>query len=326
MCVIIYTEIDGKIILAKNRDQVHKPNIEIIHEIINGIEIAYIRDIKTEWVEGMNENGCGIVNATLNRNEGKVVIKFKNSYKKNKIFNILSSNKTNNEFYDYIKRTNDKGYTFEGNTILVNDDKVFHIENTKNVFLIEKIDKSPAVYTNHGINIKDAGFTEGRKGFSSFLRKKLVETELKCNKDVDLYDDFVSNIMNVNYTNIDPRFHSYRDKKLSLKQNNIDKNQKFISTTGQLILNITDKELVYYADVNNSETVKYINRLPSNYAPKIRVIIKETKKNIKRRKNRFTQKYLRKLHKKFNYNSTRREKTMNKNTRGKNMTRKKRLN
>jgi hypothetical protein len=38
-----------------------------------------IRDTKTEWIEGMNENGCGIVNSTLNLNEGKVIIKFKNS-------------------------------------------------------------------------------------------------------------------------------------------------------------------------------------------------------------------------------------------------------
>jgi hypothetical protein len=300
MCVILYTVIDGKKILAKNRDQVHKPKIELIHEIINGIEIAYIRDIKTEWIEGMNENGCGIVNSTLNLNEGKVIIKFKNSYKKNKILNILCSNKKGDEFYDYVKKTNKHGYTFEGNTILINDNKVFHIENTKNIFLIEKI-KEPSVYTNHGVNIKNAGFIEGKKGLSSFLRKKLVEIELKRNKDVDLYDDFVKNIMNVNYTNVDPRFHSYRDKNLSLKKNNIDKKQRFISTTGQLILNMTDKEFVYYTDVNNSETIEYINKLPNNYVPKIRVIIKETEKHLKTKKKVFTKKYLKKLYKKFNY-------------------------
>ena len=304
MCVILYTEINGKKILAKNRDQVHKPNIEIIHEIINGIEIAYIRDTKTEWVEGMNENGCGIVNSTLNINEGKVLTKFKDSYKKNKIFNILCSTKKGDDFYDYVKRTNKKGYTFEGNTILINDNnKIFHIENTKDIFLMEKINK-PVVYTNHGINIKKAGFTEGKKGVSSFLRKKLIETELKCNKKVDLYDDFVENVMNVNYTNVDPRFHSYRDKKLTLKHHNISGNQRIISTTGQLILNITDKEFVYYMDVNNSESLKYINNLPEGYAPKIRVVIKETQKNIKRKNKVFTQKYLKDLYKKMNYNGT----------------------
>ena len=68
--------------------------------------------------------------------------------------------------------------------------------------------------------------------------------------------------MNVNYTNIDPRFHPYRDKKTTLKVNkSIPKDSTFINTTGQLILNITDKELVYYTDVNNSEKIKYINNL-----------------------------------------------------------------
>lgn len=303
MCVILFTKINGKTILAKNRDQVHKPEIELIHEVVNGIEIAYIRDKKTEWIEGMNEDGRSIVNATLNINEGKTFKKFKHSYKKNKIYNILSSKKTKEELDIYIKKTNDKGYTFEGNTILVNDDNVYHIENIKNVFLIEKIDK-PSVFTNHGINIRHAGFTKGKKGLSSFLRRKMVETELKCNKDVDLYDDFVENVMNVNYTNVDPRFHSYRDKKLSLKKSKIDKdkNQRFISTTGQLILNITDKEFVYYTDVNNSKNINYINKLPNNYVPKIRVIIKETEKRVQAKKKAFTQKYLNKLYNKFDYN------------------------
>jgi hypothetical protein len=118
MCVILFTKINGKTILAKNRDQVHKPEIELIHEVVNGIEIAYIRDKKTEWIEGMNEDGRSIVNATLNINEGKTFKKFKHSYKKNKIYNILSSKKTKEELDIYIKKTNNKGYTFEGNTIL----------------------------------------------------------------------------------------------------------------------------------------------------------------------------------------------------------------
>ena len=120
----------------------------------------------------------------------------------------------------------------------------------------------------------------------------------------DLYDDFVENVMNINYTNVDPRFHSYRDKKLSLKmsKNSKDKTQRVISTTGQLILNITDKEFVYYTDVNNSQNINYINKLPSNYVPKIRVIIKETEKRVQVKKKAFTRKYLNNLYNKFDYN------------------------
>ena len=47
MCVIIYTKIDGKQFLIKNRDRTYDPKIEIIHEIINGIEVVYINDLIT---------------------------------------------------------------------------------------------------------------------------------------------------------------------------------------------------------------------------------------------------------------------------------------
>ncbi len=303
MCVILFTKINGKTILAKNRDRTYKPNIELIHEIVNGIELVYIRDKKTGWVEGMNENGCGIVNSTLNMNESKQVKKMKKTIlktKKNKIFNALCEQQNKKIFYDLIKEKNND--ILEGHTLLTINNDCFHIENNiYNDFIIKRVDK-PVVYTNHGINLKKEGFTEGKKGLSSFLRRKLVETELKCNKDVYLYDEFVENVMNVNYTNIDPRFHSYRDKTLTLKKNNIDKDQIFINTTGQLILNITDKEFVYYTDVNNSKNINYINKLPSNYVPKIRVIIKETEKRLKNKRRIFTQKYLNKLYDNFNYN------------------------
>lgn len=324
MCVILYTEIDGKKILAKNRDRTYKPRIELIHEIVNGIEIAYIRDLKTGWVEGMNEIGCGLINSTLNMNESKHVKKMKKvvlKTKKNKIYNALCERKKSKVFYDLIKHSNNKetNNVLEGHTLMMFNGQVFHIENNVfNNFIIKKVNK-PVVFTNHGINLKEEGFTEGKKGFSSFMRKKMVETELKNNTDVDLYDDFVNNVMNVNYVNVDPRFHSYRDKKLTLKRNkHLHNQQNFISTTGQLILNITDKEFVYYTDTNNSETVKYINKLPSDYVPKIRVIIKETEKSIKKRKKAFTQKYLKHLYKKFDYESTRREKKNRKNVTRKN--------
>ena len=110
MCVILYTEIDGKKILAKNRDRNYKPHIQIIHEIVNGIEIAYIKDIDTGWVEGLNEHGYGLVNATLfhknknnktskpGTNKDAKSIKLRKrrikSIKRNKIYNLLFSNKT----------------------------------------------------------------------------------------------------------------------------------------------------------------------------------------------------------------------------------------
>ena len=66
--------------------------------------------------------------------------------------------------------------------------------------------------------------------------------------------------------------------------NNNSKNTKIVMTTGQLLLNLTDKELAYYEDINNSKGVKYINKLPKNYNPIIRVIIGKIEKNTKLQK------------------------------------------
>ena len=301
MCVIVYTEIDGKKILAKNRDRPYKPDMEIIHEIVNGIEIAYIRDKISGWVEGMNDQHLGIVNSTLDRRSEKHLINkkkvFTPSNKKNVIYTALTTKNVNNKnFYDIIKKP-DKNYVLEGNTLLSYKDDVFHIENTKdNIFTTKKINKT-SVFTNHGTIIKNRGYTKCKKGLSSFLRRKIIQSELK-NNNISTVDDLV-NIMNRNYTNIDPRFHPYRDKATTLKRvKYIDDKQIFINTTGQLILNITDNKLIYYTDTNNTKNVTYLNKLPRDYIPKIQIIIKESEKNLKPRKI-FTKKYMKKINKRF---------------------------
>jgi hypothetical protein len=105
--------------------------------------------------------------------------------------------------------------------------------------------------------------------------------------------------MNNNYKNINPRFHPYRDNQFTKKKNKKSQSNFNVSTTGQIIFNMTDMEFTYYADVHNSKEVKYINKLPKDYTPKIRIFIKETEKRIKNPKTIFTKKYLTKVGKKF---------------------------
>jgi hypothetical protein len=309
MCVILYAKINGKQILAKNRDRIYKPDIQLVHEIIDGIEIAYIQDKKTGWVEGINENGCGIINSTLDRNDGKRTRK--NNYislKSNKVFNALCESKKKDFINNII--THDKNMNFfEGNTLLVFNNTVYHIENNlENNYIIQEA-KNNSVYTNHGINMPKEGYVEGTKGLSSYLRKRIIEKELekiekKC--ETKLYDK-ISSILNKDYINLDPRFHPYRDKNITIKRlKHINKNQPFVSTTGQLILNITDKELIYYKDINNSKEVKYVNKLPRNYIPKIRVVMKHTKKNTKTKKQ-FPKKHFKSAFHKFYKNTTMRK-------------------
>ena len=67
---------------------------------------------------------------------------------------------------------------FEGHSLIVCDEECLHIENnTDNKFVISKIN-GPSVFSNNGMRLKDAGYTKGKKGLSSFLRKKNIEMEL----------------------------------------------------------------------------------------------------------------------------------------------------
>jgi hypothetical protein len=300
MCVILCTEINGKQILAKNRDRNYKPIIEIIHEIINGIEVAYIKDKKSGWIEGMNENGFGLVNSTLSILDGKIN-RTRLSKKKNLIFKALTEKHIGDNFYDIINNPKNN-YTLEGHTILFYDNQLIHFENNKkNEFVAEKI-KNNNVYSNYGVNLKKEGFTKCNKGMSAFLRANIVKEELKHHK-INTIDD-LANLMNTNYKNINPRFHPYRSKQYSRKKNRGSPSNFNVSTTGQIVFNMTDLILTYYTDINNSKMVKYINRLPSDYTPKIRIIIKETEKQIKNPKKIFTKKYLNDVEERFDCSKT----------------------
>ncbi len=61
MCIIVSKKFDDTRIIAKNRDRAYKASLEIVHTLINDVEIAYIRDTITDWSEGMNQYGIGIL-------------------------------------------------------------------------------------------------------------------------------------------------------------------------------------------------------------------------------------------------------------------------
>lgn len=330
MCVILYTTINGKKILAKNRDRIYHPNIEIIHEIIDGIEVIYLMDKKTGWIEGMNEDGLALLNATLNMKDSnsKSFINTRKNVlkkKKNKIFNALKNNNKKNIFYNLIKKSEDPCFVLEGNTLVHYNNDIYHIENNiDNKFNIRNIKKS-VVLTNHSNYLPNLGYTKGKKGLSSYLRQKLVEMKLKkkhceLKNNNEIYNYLINDVLNIYSPNIDPRLQPYRDEKLVKKIfPNLEKNTVIIYTTGQILCNVTDKEFVYYYDKNNSEKVKYINKLPTSYVPKIRVIIEETEKNLKPQ-HIIPERNLKNIYKKFNFKNdfkTRKHKNKFKHTQNK---------
>ena len=64
-CIVVGGIASGGHVLGKNRDRNYAPRLEIVREIMDGVEVAYIHDLDTGYLEGMNSAGLGMVNAAL---------------------------------------------------------------------------------------------------------------------------------------------------------------------------------------------------------------------------------------------------------------------
>ena len=274
-CVIAKLNVDGKTILAKNRDRGYKAQIEIVHEIVGGVEMVYLHDKLTDWSEGMNEHGIGIVNSSLqvdfdekegdlakaNLDKGKSP---KVSHDGLKIRTALSKKKLSEAVQSIVSFVgeDDKDVGVKGQTIVANPKYAFVIEMTsKHLPVIDKIESNEVVVrTNHGIEYPDTGYTKGVKRESSISRMDIAKKELDKVKSSDKVLDTLSK----QYTK-DPFMNPYRRK-----------NEFDMETTSQVMYNLNDLEFYLRWDVDHSEFKGFVNRLPKGYKPKIKVEISET--------------------------------------------------
>jgi hypothetical protein len=259
MCIIVSKSIDGSKILAKNRDRAYKPSLEIVHTIIDGVEVAYLRDTITDWSEGMNEYGIGLVNTALmvgyDENEKKIVKKGgKPSKDGNKIRTALSK-KT-------IKDVVNSAITFDGgikgHTFISTPYKMISIETTsKHNPKFELHTDKDVIRTNHGHLHHGAGYTEGPDYLSSKLRKMSAEKMMTRAEKVD---------------DILPLMR----KKLYKHSSNLNmmRDTNKMVTSSQLLLDLTNKVLKLTYRQNQIEMFEGIKReLPNGYTPKIKIVV-----------------------------------------------------
>ena len=259
MCIIVSKSIDGSKILAKNRDRAYKPSLEIVHTIIDGVEVAYLRDTITDWSEGMNEYGIGLVNTALmvgyDENEKKIVKKGgKPSKDGNKIRTALSK-KT---IADVVKSAITFDGGIKGHTFISTPQKMISIETTSkhNPKFELHIDKD-VVRTNHGHLHYGAGYTKGPDYLSSKLRKISAE---KIMTRAEKVDDILPLM----------RKKFYKD---SSNLNMMRDTNKMI-TSSQLLLDLTNKVLKLTYRENKIEFFEGIKRkLPDGYTPKIKIVV-----------------------------------------------------
>ncbi len=272
-CVVATVHLNGETILAKNRDRKYSPKIEIIHELIDGVEVVYIHDTITDWSEGMNEYGIGIINASLlvhyDEIEADIVtgkVDFDKekkgvqpSYDGLKIRKSLSEHQLSKAIKSIIeyKGEDKKDVGVKGMTMIANPKHAFVIELTSaHLPVIKKIDKPiVTVRTNHGIAYPEAGYTSGIKRESSVSRMDLDKRALKKVTDANQ----ILPALSKQWTD-DNFLNPYRRE-----------NKQEMHTTGQIMMNLDKLEFNFRWDKNHSKFLGVVNKLPKDYKPKITI-------------------------------------------------------
>lgn len=256
-CIIAVGKWDGKQSLLKNRDRNYEPKVRIVRKLLDEIEVCYMTDEVTGWCEGLNEYGIGVVNSALavgrDEAEKKLVSQGKKSKDGERILRALTC-KTLDEATDSAK-TYHGG--IKGHTFISDPKKAVALEQTsKHECFVSKIKPGTVqVRTNHGIEYEDAGYTEGKKYISSVLRRQQA---LKILKGIEEPSEAATSLMS-----------GRKDDKKD--PNNVVRDTKEMSTTSQMVLDLTDLKLQFFEIPGKSEYLGLDNQLPEGYEPKISV-------------------------------------------------------
>ena len=188
-CVMVHKVMDnGCVCLAKNRDRTYTANMTVIRELVDDTEIVYIHDEDTDWSEGLNEHGIGIVNTALmvNRDENEKKLAKKKgqpSADGMKMRAALAKPKLSEAMRSLInyKGDDELDVGVKGHTFVANPKHSFSIEMTsKHLPIVKKLNrKYDHIRTNHGYSYPDSGYTKGKDYVSSRMRHAISHKELK---------------------------------------------------------------------------------------------------------------------------------------------------
>jgi hypothetical protein len=232
-------KLGDNIYLAKNRDRAYVPQFKLVRNVVDGIEIVYIFDVLTDWSEGMNSLGIGIVNSALmvksDEKEDKIVKKTGQKAKDGEIIREALKCRTLDETLKVLTTFNGG---VKGHTIVSDGVKMFTIESSTTVAPIikEKDINRYVVRTNHGKDTR-LGYVKGANKISSLLRKAQIEDNLEdfdMNGKID-HEDVFSIITNSRFDDN----HPY----------NVVRNSK-LKTASQMVMDLTNKKIIIKPTAN----------------------------------------------------------------------------
>ena len=265
-CIVVAKQYSDGMILGKNRDRNYNPELKVVRDMTGyGVEICYVIDNETDWCEGINEYGIGIVNSALfvKRDEKefdkskKAKVKSKDGIRIREVLakdNLTEAVKSAIEFHGGIK----------GHTLIGDGKKIVSIENTsrnKPIIKIKDLNKEPLVRTNHGLEHPEAGYQSGNDKLSSETRLVNTLNVLHNNKD---------------YHTLFPEFYNHRQDKGP--KYDLVRAQNKLWTSSQLIMNLNKKEMTLYLIPDAVIFIGIENKLPKDHTPAIKFTVREYEK------------------------------------------------
>lgn len=263
-CIVAAGKFGDSYCLLKNRDRNYVPKVKLVHEVRDGMEVAYLKDEKTGWIEGLNGNGVGIVNAALmvSRDESErdeVERTGKKLLDGTRILEALTE-KTLDAAARSI-RTHKEG--LKGHTVLSDGKKTLYVEmpDSNDVEYDDVPLDEVFVRTNHGVEFPDAGYVEGPREESSKNRQAEAEDVLA---EVESADDVAPALLKARDDRWEPT-EMVRD----------NRSEKRMRTTTQMVLDLTGKRLILYLLPDRVEYLGLDDRLPEDFEPEITVEVRE---------------------------------------------------
>ncbi len=269
-CIIAVGEFGGSRTLFKNRDRNYTPEIKVHHEVRDGVEVLYLRDSVTGWVEGLNDKGIGIVNAALSvKADEKVGVSDANDNKDVKLTlkdgeRVLKALSTG-DLHEALTIIQTHKGGLAGHTFVSSPDETYAVEGTRrgHEFKVKKLrGDTTHVRTNHGIWHEDSGYTEEdhpEDYESSTVRR---DTAIKVLRDVNAPDQ------------IAPAIYGLRRDDLSDPRNMV-RDTDNMKTTSQVVLDLTALTFSLYLIPDKVKYKGYVNDLPKGYKPKLKFKVYE---------------------------------------------------
>jgi hypothetical protein len=224
--------------------------------------LCYVVDEDTDWTEGMNSHGIGIVNSALFvKRDEKDFDKTKKKKAMSKDGVRIREALAKTTLHDVVKSLVSYHGGIKGHTLVGDGKKLVIIENTsrvKPVVKIKDLSKEPIVRTNHGIEHTEQGYQRGADKLSSELR--------------------LMNALNVlhqtsHYKELFPAFYNHKQDKGP--KYDLVRAQNKLWTSSQLLMNLNKREMILYLVPGAVTFLGIENTLPNDYESKLSFIVKE---------------------------------------------------